>query len=246
MVRGKDKLEESVPRMKDTTSQFANMSELEANHPEWHATMVETENHLRTAVCGLFPVMMNMKNSWSNNFRAKVAWKHKYDVAAKVATLLMDGVMVLHGVARKEAVTNMYQLVRPRVSRRWLSEGDKEVVQKIFGHFSGVGIKVEELEADFLAKNPEYAQGTKHKRDAKEDTATVIVKGLTDNIPAGFVANKELQARVHDRFVAFTTAIKEEVAEARMGEINGFQVDSIVVGSLVHQYFGKETFGGGM
>ena len=52
--------------------------------------------------------------------------------------------------------------------------------------------------------------------------------------------------RVRDRFVAFTTAIKEEVADAGMGELNGFQVDSIVVGSLVHQYFGKETFGGGM
>ena len=51
---------------------------------------------------------------------------------------------------------------------------------------------------------------------------------------------------MHERFVAFTNAIKEEVVVAGMGEINGFQVDSIVVGSLVHQYFGKETFGGGM
>ena len=107
----------------------------------------------------MFPILTDMKNSWSNNFRAKVAWKHKYDVAAEVATHLMDGVMLLHGVAGKEAVANMYQLVRPRVSRRWLSKGDKEVMQKIFGQFSRVGIKVEELEAVFWQRIQNMRKG---------------------------------------------------------------------------------------
>ena len=95
-------------------------------------------------------------------------------------------------------------------------------------------------------KNPEYAQGTKRKWDAKEEAAKVIVKGLTATVPIGFVANKELQAQVHELFAAFTNAIKEDVAVAGLGEIDGFQVDSIVVGSVVHQYFGKEKFGEGM
>ena len=51
----------------------------------------------------LFPIMTDMKNSWSNNFCAKMAWKHKCDVASKVALLLMNGVLVLHGDATKDA-----------------------------------------------------------------------------------------------------------------------------------------------
>ena len=54
----------------------------------------------------MFPIMTDMKNSWSNNLCAKMAWKHKYDVASEVAALLMDGVVVLHGVSKKDAYSN--------------------------------------------------------------------------------------------------------------------------------------------
>ena len=152
------------------------MSELEANHPEWHTTMVETENHLCTALFGLmgtiqetehdpklqaytaetmvalmdlFPILTDMKILWSNNFRAKMVWKHKFDVASEVATLLMDGVSVLHGVAKKDAYANMYELIRPRISQCHLGKGDMEVLQKIFDQANGNRIKVEQLEAKF-------------------------------------------------------------------------------------------------
>ena len=49
--------------------------------------------------------------------------------------------------------------------------------------------------------------------------------------------------QVHEQYVTFTNTVKEDVALARLGEIDGFQVDSILVGSMVHQYFGKEKFG---
>ena len=102
------------------------------------------------------------------------------------------------------------------------------------------------MEAKFLVKNPEYAQGRKRKQDAKEEAAKVIIKGLTANAPEGFMANKELLPQVHEEFVTFTAAVKEDVAMAGLGEINGFQVDSIVVGNVLHQYFGKEKFGEGI
>ena len=120
------------------------------------------------------------------------------------------------------------------------------MLQKIFGQFGGTGIKVEQLEAKFLAKNPEYAQGTKRKQDAKEKAVKVLIEGLTTNIPEGYVANKELQAQVHERYVAFTNAVKEDVALAGLGKIDGYQVDSIMVGRMVHQYFRKGKFGEGV
>ena len=151
-------------------TQIAIMSELEDNQPEWHMTMVKTENHLHTAVFGLmgaiqetddpklqaytaetavaltdlFPVMTDTKNSWSNNFHAKMAWKHKFDVASEVAALLMDGVVVLHGISKKDAYLNMYTLICPRISHRGLKKGDTEVLQKILNQAGGNKIKVEQ------------------------------------------------------------------------------------------------------
>ena len=232
-----------------------NISELETHRPEWHTTMVETGYHLRTTVFGLmgtihktkhdpklhvyntetmvalvdlFPILTNMKNSWSNNFKAKMVWKHKNDVAAEVASQLMDGVLVLHGVAAEEAYANIFDLIRPCVSHRWLSKEDTEVLRKIFGWFNGTGIKVEQLEAKFLAKNLEYAQGTKRKRDAKVAASKVIVEGLTANMVEGYIANKELQEKVHGRFVKFINAVEEDFNEAGLGELDGYQVDSVL------------------
>ena len=248
------------------------MSTLEEHRPKWHTTMVKTESHLRTAVFGLMgtiretdpdpklraytaetvvalmdllPILTDMKNSWSNNFNAKEAWQHKSETAVEVASQLADGVMVLHGVSATKAYENMYDLVRPRVSCRRLGKKDLEVLRKIFGSFNGTGLKVEHLEAQFLARHPEYAQGTKRKRDAKGAAAKVIVEGLTANLPEGFRTNEELQNKVHGRFADFIAAIEADFAEAGLGELNGFQVDSVVVGSVVHQYFAKKKFGEG-
>ena len=80
------------------------------------------------------------------------------------------------------------------------------------------------------------------QQDAKEKATKVIVEGLTANMPEGYVANKELQEQVHGRYVEFTNAVKEDLALAGLGEINEYQVDSILVGSMVHQYFGKGKF----
>ena len=71
------------------------------------------------------------------------------------------------------------------------------------------------------------------------------MEGLTANIPEGYVANKELQEQVHGRFVKFMDGVKEDFAFAGLGEINEYQVESVLVGSMVHQYFGKGKFGEG-
>ena len=143
------------------------------------------------------------------------------------------------------AYENMYELIHLHVSCRQLCKKDLGVLRKLFGKFNGMGLKVKELEAQFLAKNPEYAQGTKRKHDAKGVAAKVIVEGLTANTPEGYSTNKELQEKVHGQFVDFITAIEEDFTNAGFGELNGFQVDSVVIGSVVHQYFAEEKFGEG-
>ena len=55
------------------------------------------------------------------------------------------------------------------------------MLRKIFGQFGGTGIKLEHLEAKFLAKNPEYVQRTKPKQDAMVEAAKVVIEGLTAN-----------------------------------------------------------------
>ena len=47
-------------------------------------------------------------------------------------------------------------------------------------------------------------------------------------------------------FVEYVEAIKEDFTAAGLGELNQSQVDSIMVGSTVHQYFGKGKFGEGV
>ena len=66
-----------------------------------------------------------------------MAWKHKRDVASEVALLLIDGAMVLPGVAAEEAYANMYALICLCVSHHRLSKEDTEVLRKIFGWFGG-------------------------------------------------------------------------------------------------------------
>ena len=57
MGHGKANLEQTMLGVADRKdrkiTQFAIMSELEANRPKWHTTMVKTENHLRNAVFSL-------------------------------------------------------------------------------------------------------------------------------------------------------------------------------------------------
>ena len=109
-----------------------NMSDpiLKANRPEWHTTLRVIETQLWTALDGLkstlgdneqdpllraytaetvvalnnlLPLLTNIKNSWSNNFKAKISQKRKAETAAEVAARLADGVLVLHGLWAKDA-----------------------------------------------------------------------------------------------------------------------------------------------
>ena len=41
-------------------------------------------------------------------------------------------------------------------------------------------------------------------------------------MPEGFCTIKELQEKVHGRFVDFIAAIKEDLTETGLGELNGF------------------------
>ena len=46
-------------------------------------------------------------------------------------------------------------------------------------------------------------------------------------------------------FVEYTEAVQEDFTAAGLKELNQSQMDSIMVGSMMHQYFGKGMFGNG-
>ena len=152
----------------------------------------------------------------------------------EIATQLMDGVLALHSLWAKDMYVNTYNLIRPCISRGPSKKEEMAVLQKIFGKFGGIDVKLKALKEDFLRKHPSYVQGTKRKRDAKEAAAKVLLTGLLDNMPTGYNADKALQEKIQRRFVAFITAMKEDVSNAGMGELNDDQVDSIVVGTWMH------------
>ena len=107
-------------------------------------------------------------------------------------------------------------------------------------------MKMEKLGHRFLEKHPEYAHRTKQKQDPKMSTNKVILNGLMDNLPAEYSTNQELQENLKCCFVEYTEAIKEDFNTAGLGDLDQYQVDSVVAGSMMHQYFGKGKFGEGV
>ena len=60
-----------------------------------------------------------------------------------------------------------------------------------------------------------------------------------DNLPAEYGDNQELQESMKCQFMEYVKVIKDDFATTGLGDLYQSQVDSIVVGSIVHQYFGK-------
>ena len=63
------------------------------------------------ALTQLDPLITDMKNSWSNNFKAKVLLLHKAHTATDVATELLGVALMLHGLSANNAYTNLYELI---------------------------------------------------------------------------------------------------------------------------------------
>ena len=195
------------------------------------------------ALTQLHPLITDMKNSWSNNFKAKVSVQHQAGAATEIASDLMDVSLMLHGLTTEDAYANLYKVIRPRLSCRRLAKEHMDVLAKIFGDFSGTGLTMASLEHGFLEKHPEYAHGTKRKRGPKVATDKVLVSGLIANLPDEYSNNRDLQESVKRRFTEYTQAVQEDFAAAGVEELEPSQMDSIMVGSMLHQYFGKGTFG---
>ena len=65
-------------------------------------------------------------------------------------------------------------------------------------------------------------------------------------LPEGFTRDKELQLMVHNQFMAFMEALERDFTDARLVELGSMQLDSVVVGSMIHQYYSRKKFGEGL
>ena len=137
----------------------------------------------------------------------------------------------------------MYKLICPRISPHGLKKEDIEVLKRVFRKFGGTGLKLKAMEADFLRENPAYAQGCKRKHNAKEAPLKVMSTGLLANMPDGFAENAELQEKIRTRFADFVATVKGDFAAAGIEDLTNDQVDSLMVGHMVHQYGAKGPFG---
>ena len=72
-----------------------------------------------------------------------------------------------------------------------------------------------------------------------------ILSGLAANLLAKYSNNCELQESVKHRFVEYAEGVQADFTSAGLEELDRSQVDSILVGSMMHQYFGKGMFGEG-
>ena len=149
---------------------------LDAHRPDWHTTLVETSDGLHCSVNGLFgalqvakhkpslqaygaekvlamtqlqPLVTDRKNSWSNNFKAKVLFQHKAHAATDVTIELLDVALMLHVLSADNAYTNLYELICPPLSYRHLTKEQMGILTKVFGRFNGTSMKVERLEHKF-------------------------------------------------------------------------------------------------
>ena len=175
---------------------------LDDHRPVWHVTLVDTSDHVHHSVNGLLgasqgtkhdlaicaygaetklaltqlqPLITDMKNSWSNNFKAKVSLQHKTHAAMDIATEFLVALM-LHGLSSDDAYTNLYELICPHLSYHCVTKEQMDVLAKILGDFNGTGLKMEKLEQGFLEKHPGYAHGTKRKWDPKMSADKVCWK----------------------------------------------------------------------
>ena len=80
------------------------MRESEQDDPLLQAYMAE----MVVALTKLLPLLTDVKNSRSNNFKAKMVPKQKAETAVEIATWLVDGVLVLHSLWAVDAYVNVY------------------------------------------------------------------------------------------------------------------------------------------
>ena len=246
---------------------------LDARQPEWHTTLIETSGWLQRNMDGLFwamqvtkhepalqaystetiialmdmlPLVTDMKNLWSNNFKANLSLKQKTHTVTDVATKLLEVVLMLHGLSTNDVYTNVYKLICPWISFKRLAKEDMNILTKIFGGFNGTRVKLEKLKHGFLEKHPEYAFGTKRKCDPKVLTEAVVIGELMDNLPAEYGENPELQEGMKRCFIEYTNGVQADFTAAGLGELDQSQIDSVMVGSMVNEYFGNGKFGEGV
>ena len=208
---------------------------LQQYHPDWHQLLMDIQHQGQVAYDQLvrvvmeptpaivvqgfvdrfpdatrevYPVLADLKNSLSNNINAKVALKRKVTTAVEVASALVDGIVVLHGVDPAAAYQTMYTIVRPRISSGHLHDEDRDVLVKVFRKFSCLNLTVNGVEDEFLARNPAYADGSKQKRDAHVAVHKVIVAGLLESLPKGYATNTMFQELIGARFNAFMAALE--------------------------------------
>ena len=179
-------------------------------------------------------------------FNASQAQKHKVHVMVDVATSLADMVVVLHGGNFTAAYTTMYNVICPHVSCGLLKTKDCKVLKKICGNFNNEELTLDILEDAFLEENPRYAHGLKRKQDAQVPVDKVLIPLLVAALPEEITWDKELQLTVHNCFMALMEALEQDFTGARLVELCSTQLDSVMVGSMIHQYYSKKKFGEGL
>ena len=65
-------------------------------------------------------------------------------------------------------------------------------------------------------------------------------------LPEEFTTNAELQEKVHTRFTAFMEVLEKDFTDAGVVDLCSTQLDCVVVGSMVHQYYLRKKFGEGL
>ena len=63
-------------------------------------------------------------------------------------------------------------------------------------------------------------------------------------MPAGYAVNADLQEKVQSHFADFVATVRGDFTNAGMEDFTDDQVDSLMVGQMVHQYGTKGKFGG--
>ena len=154
--------------------------------------------------------------------------------------------MVLHGGNFSDAYTTVYNIICPRVTPGLLGVRDREVLTKIFGDFKGKDLTLDIMEETFLESHPGYAHGCKRKCDARVLAQVLLIPALMAALPEGFATSTELQEKVHTRFTAFMEVLEKDFTDAGVVDLCSTQLDCVVVGSMVHQYYSRKKFGEGL
>ena len=176
---------------------------------------------------------------------AKEALKCKVATSVEVSLLLLESVVVLHGVDPDATYQNVYNIVCSQVSASRLQLEDCEILCKLFGGFKGTDLTLSVLGDEFLDQNPVYVHGQKRKQ-AKVPVAKAIAAGLVVAMPKEFAMDVALQEVVMGWFKAFVERIQEDFKDAGFEELYPEQGSSVVVGSLVHDMYAVTRFSEGM